>query len=204
MGISTPRQQSDIAAASDCLLAGGVVLLPTDTVFGLAASPRHPEAVEKLFRLKRRPSERRLPVMVASVGQIGELGVDVSASAMKLLTSKYVPGALSVAMGFRSESKPGWLAGRDEIAIRIPGDELLLAVLRTTGPLFVTSANAHGRATPAQIAEVLAQLDGTPDFVIHGSTGGGTPSTLVNCRLDPPVIEREGAVSKAAIMEIIS
>ena len=86
------------------------------------------------------------------------------------------------------------LAGREEVAIRIPDDDRVLAVLRRTGPLLVTSANLHGAATPESLADALAQLDGAPDLAIDGGSLNTVPSTLVNCRRDPPVVEREGAI----------
>jgi L-threonylcarbamoyladenylate synthase len=177
--------------------------LPTDTVFGLAVDPSKPAAVERLFRLKRRPVERRLPVMVAEMDQLGALGVEISEAAEKLLKSQYVPGPLTIAVGFKPGHRVVWLRSRDELAIRIPDDDTLLSVLRITGPLYVTSANAHGSPTPDEISAVLSQLDGNPDLVVEGRPGGGKPSTLVNCRLRPPVIERAGAVSEREIRELL-
>jgi L-threonylcarbamoyladenylate synthase len=98
---------------------------------------------------------------------------------------------------------PPWLAGRDEVAFRIPDDVRLLAVLRRTGPLFVTSANTHGAATPESLGDALAQLDGAPDLAIDGGTLDTVPSTLLNCRLHPPLVEREGAISQATLMALL-
>ena len=106
-------------------------------------------------------------------------------------------------MGFRSVVLPSWLEGREEAAIRIPNDACLLAVLRQTGPLLVTSANLHGASTPENLAEVLAQLDGVPDLAVDGGILHTIPSTLINCRLDPPVVERVGAIPEAQVMEYL-
>ena len=187
----------------DCLYAGGVILLPTDTVLGLAALPMNTAAVAKLYRLKNRPSERRLPVMVASTDQLPILGVDVTPAAKRLLTSRYVPGPLTIALGFAG-SKPSWLSERDEVAVRIPADPLLLSILREAGPMFVTSANCHGNPTPQTTSDAIEQLDGMPDLVIEGHTNDTVPSTLVNCHFDPPTIERIGAISSAEIEMILS
>lgn len=202
MTVTTPEHTPDASEIAACLLGGGVVLLPTDTVLGLAASPWNADAVAKLYRLKRRPSERRLPVMVAEASQLGVLGVDVKPPAARLLASRFMPGPLTIALGFSSD-KPDWLAERDEVAVRIPADERLLAVLRLTGPLFVTSANAHGAPTPLDTGAALLQLDGSPDLVVPGRPGGSTPSTLVNCRVDPPAIERAGAVPAGEIEALL-
>lgn len=188
----------------ECLENGGVVLLPTDTVYGLAVSPKSDEAIDRLFALKRRPRNVNLPIMVASDAELDPLGFEVSESARRLLRSPLIPGSLTLAMGFSSEYRPAWLAGRDEAAVRIPNDERLLAVLRRTGPLLVTSANAHSAETPDNVADILAQLDGAPDLYIDGGILKTTASTLVNCRLNPPRIERVGVVPESEVLKYLS
>jgi L-threonylcarbamoyladenylate synthase len=187
-----------------CLQTGGVVLIPTDTVYGLAVSPNFDKSIDRLFALKRRPRNVNLPIMVASDAELEPLGFEVSDSARRLLRSPLIPGSLTLAMGFSSDFRPAWLAGRDEAAVRIPNDERLLAVLRKTGPLLVTSANAHSAETPDNVADILAQLDGAPDLSIDGGTLRTTASTLVNCRVDPPLIERLGVVSEAEVLKYLS
>lgn len=187
----------------DSLSAGGVVLLPTDTVYGLAVLPTFEQSVERLYSLKRRPRKMNLPIMVSSPEELEPLGFDMNPSATRLLRSPLVPGSLTIAMGFRSESVPPWLEGRDEAAVRIPDDDCLLSVLRRTGPLLVTSANAHGEETPESLTEVLAQLHGRPDLAVDGGLLRTIPSTLVNCRRDPPVVERVGLIPEAEIMEYL-
>ena len=188
----------------ECLENGGVVLLPTDTVYGLAVSPEFDEAIDRLFKLKRRPRNVNLPIMVASDAELEGLGFEVSESARRLLRSPLIPGSLTLAMGFSSDYRPAWLAGRDEAAVRIPNDERLLSVLRETGPLLVTSANAHSAETPDNVADILAQLDGAPDLSIDGGTLRTTASTLVNCRVDPPAIERIGVVPESEVLKYLS
>lgn len=188
----------------ECLENGGVVLLPTDTVYGLAVSPKFDEAIDRLFALKRRPRNVNLPIMVASDEELEPLGFEVSESARRLLRSPLIPGSLTLAMGFSSEYRPDWLAGREEAAVRIPNDERLLSVLRKTGPLLVTSANAHSAETPDNVADILAQLDGAPDLSVDGGTLRTTASTLVNCRVDPPRIERLGVVPESEVLKYLS
>lgn len=189
---------------ADCLANGGVVLLPTDTVYGLAIHPDFEQSKERIYSLKRRPKNVNLPIMVASPDELDALGFEVNAPAMRLLRSPLVPGSLTLAMGFRPDgSRPPWLEGRVEAAVRIPDDECLLSVLRRTGPLLVTSANSHGSETPESLNDVLAQLDGQPDLAVDGGILHTVPSTLVNCRCDPPVVERVGAIPEAEVMEYL-
>src|ERR1044071_613994 len=187
----------------ECLENGGVVLLPTDTVYGLAVSPHFEESIDRLFALKRRPRNVNLPIMVSSEAELEPLGFEITESARRLLRSPLIPGSLTVAMGFRSDYRPAWLEGREEAAGRIPNDERLLAVLRQTGPLLVTSANAHSAETPDNVPDILAQLDGAPDLWIDGGILRTTASTLVNCRVDPPVIERLGVVPESEVLRYL-
>jgi L-threonylcarbamoyladenylate synthase len=187
-----------------CLENGGVVLLPTDTVYGLAVSPKFDKSIDRLFALKRRPRTVNLPIMVASDDELEPLGFELSESARRLLRSPLIPGSITLALGFHSDHRPHWLAGRDEAAIRIPNDEQLLAVLRKAGPLLVTSANAHSADTPDNVQDILAQLDGAPDLSIDGGRLKTTASTLVNCCVDPPVIERLGVVPESEVLRYLN
>jgi L-threonylcarbamoyladenylate synthase len=190
---------------SQCLLNGGVALLPTDTVYGLAASPLHPKAVARIFSLKARPQTHNLPIMVASAADIAALGVDINAHVQKLLASAYVPGDITMVMGFKTTPSVSWLEGRDEVAIRIPNHPLMLAVLEKTGPLLVTSANRHGNpTTPLTVEEVLADLTDAPDIAIDGGIVENVPSTIVNCHATPPMIERSGRIVFKEIFNILN
>jgi L-threonylcarbamoyladenylate synthase len=191
-----------VAQVKDCLSAGGVVLLPTDTVYGLAVHPTRDDAAVRLFAMKRRPRTRNLPIMVSSVDGLKELGVEITDPARRLMDA-FFPGPLSVALGLRPASAPGWLAGRVEVAVRVPDDAGLVAILEATGPLLVTSANIHEQATPESVPSILAMLDGRPDLVVDGGLRQGVPSTLVNCNLPRPVIERVGAISPEAIAQVL-
>lgn len=184
------------------LRAGGVVLLPTDTVYGLAVHPEHDAALARLFAMKQRPLTRNLPVMVAGADQAAELGARVTPAAAALLAA-FAPGALTVALGLDPARAPGWLAGRDEVAVRVPDDDFLLDVLRAAGPLLVTSANLSGRDTPQTLPEVLAQLVGRPDLALDGGPRPTVPSTLVNCNLPTPAVERVGAVPPDQIAKVL-
>ena len=195
---------TDVENIIECLQTGGVVLLPTDTVYGLAVSPKFDKSIDRLFALKRRPRNVNLPIMVASDADLEPLGFQLSESARRLLRSPLIPGSLTLAMGFSSDYRPAWLAGRDEAAVRIPNDERLISVLRHTGPLLVTSANAHSAETPDNVADILAQLDSAPDLSIDGGTLRTIASTLVNCRVGPARIERIGVVPESEVLKYLS
>ena len=195
---------TDAERVVETLRGGGIVLLPTDTVYGLAVHPVHgADALPRLFAMKRRPLSRNLPIMVASPDQAERLGADVSEPAKRLLAA-FSPGPLTLALGLDEEVAPDWLADRDEIAVRIPDDPLLLEVLRTVGPLLVTSANLHAQETPESMRQVLDELDGEPDLALDGGVRATVPSTLVNCNLPSPAVERVGAVPADQIAKVLA
>ena len=187
----------DATALSDATAAlqgGQLIIVPTDTVYGLAAQPEHPAAVEAIYRAKDRPASVHLPIMAASLDQVAELGVELSPAAHRL-AERWWPGPLTMALGFHpGAARPSWLAGRDEVAVRIPGHDFLLDLLARTGPLLVTSANQHGSVTPPSAADAADSLASEVTLLIDGGILTSVPSTLVNLRTSPPAVEREGAI----------
>ena len=173
-----------------CLHTGGVVMLPTDTVFGLAVLPTQTLGVDRLYALKARHQTKALPVMVANAGQLVDLGVIISLAVEKLLNSPFMPGALTIVAAIDPKKCPDWLCGRDEVAFRIPNS--------------VTSANLAGAPTQQTVCDILAQLTGAPDLVVQGEAGADIASTLVNCSKNPAVIERVGAVSMADLSKWVA
>tara|TARA_B100000787_G_C16147651_1_gene275020 strand:+ start:534 stop:1163 length:630 start_codon:yes stop_codon:yes gene_type:complete len=187
-----------------CLHSGGVVMLPTDTVFGLAVLPTQTLGVDRLYALKARHRTKALPIMVANAGQLADLGVVISIAVEKLLNCPFMPGALTIVAKIDPQKCPDWLHGRDEVAFRIPNLPFLLDILAQVGPLLVTSANLAGAPTQQTVGDVLAQLTGAPDLVVQGDAGADIASTLINCSKNPAVIERLGAVSVADLSKWVA
>ena len=186
-------------AAVEWLLGGGVAVVPTDTVYGLAARPDEVDAVRSIYRLKGRPEGMHLPVLAASLDQVRELGVAFTSGA-EALARRWWPGPLTLAFGFDTGlERPEWLQGRAEVAVRIPAHNFLRAVLQQTGVLVVTSANRHGAPTPRTAVDVAGSLGPTVDLIIDGGELQDVPSTLVNVSATEPSVEREGAISQHAI-----
>ena len=185
------------------LLQGGVAVLPTDTVYGLAARPVDQDAVRAVYRLKGRPEGMHLPVLAGSPDQVRALGVAFNRDA-EVLAGCWWPGPLTLAFGFDARlERPAWLEGRDEVAVRIPAHDFLRALLEETGPLLVTSANPHGAPTPRTAREVMGSLGDASPLVVDGGELHDTPSTLVNVALTDPVVEREGAIPSDAIADAL-
>jgi L-threonylcarbamoyladenylate synthase len=189
------------AAASLC--GGGVAVVPTDTVYGLAARPDEARAVQAIYRMKERPEGMHLPVLAASVDQVRALGVAYTPAAA-VLARRWWPGPLTMAFGFEPQGRrPAWLEGRAEVAVRIPDHDFLRALLQHTGVLVVTSANRHGAPTPRTAGEAVLDLASPVDLVVDGGTLQDVPSTLVNVSATEPTVEREGAIARDAIADAL-
>jgi L-threonylcarbamoyladenylate synthase len=192
-------------AARDALASGGLVVVPTDTVYGLAARPTDPEAVRGVYRAKGRPEGMHLPVLASDVDQVRALGVTFG-PLVRELAGRWWPGPLTLAFGFDPESaRPEWLAGRDEVAVRIPDHAFLRSLLAQSGVLVVTSANPHGSPTPRTAEEVaVGRLGQSVALIIDGGPLTEIPSTLVNVAGPAAVVEREGAIPADDIVRALS
>jgi L-threonylcarbamoyladenylate synthase len=204
-GVRTVRSGAEdaVEVAAAMLGAGGIVVLPTDTVYGVAARPDDPRAVQAVYRAKGRPAGMPLPVLAASAGQVRALGVSFGAAA-SALAGRWWPGPLTLAFAFDPEAeRPGWLDGRDEVAVRVPDHDFVRALLRETGVLVVTSANPHGAPTPLTAQAASEGLGGSVDLVVDGGALTEVPSTLVNLAGPEPVVERAGAIPEADILDAL-
>jgi L-threonylcarbamoyladenylate synthase len=187
------------AAAAEVLREGGVIVVPTDTVYGVAARPDDETAVAAVYRAKGRPEEMHLPVLAASLDQVRALGVEFGAAAARL-AALWWPGPLTLAFGFAGgHERPTWLIGREEVAVRVPDHDFLRALLTWTGVLVVTSANHHGEPTPRTAGDAAAALGASVDLIVDGGRLAEVPSTLVNVRGTVAVVEREGAISRGEV-----
>lgn len=198
-----PKLTAEIDEVVACLDGGGVALLPTDTVFGLAARPDRPAAVDRIFALKRRPRTAHLPLLVSSRQDIEALGATLNDTAARLLRSDLMPGALTLILAVDPARAPAWLKARDEVAVRLPDDERCLAIIARTGPIFATSANLHGAGNARDADTILAGLNGAPDIVLTGRVASEIASTIVHCR-EPWRIERQGQISADAIARVLA
>jgi L-threonylcarbamoyladenylate synthase len=188
--------------AVDILNHGGLVVFPTDTVYGLAALPYQSEFVERLYVVKGRNSARAIALLISDPGELARVSNGPSATAMRL-AERFWPGPLTLIVT-RNPSLPDVLSPQPTIGVRIPDHPVALELLRMTGPLAVTSANLSGQDNTNTAQEALGQLRGRVDLVIDGGrTPGGIPSTVVDCTGSEPVILREGPISDREIRKVL-
>lgn len=170
------------------LIKGGAVgIIPTDTVYGLVASAKNPEAVAKLYSLKTR-DKKPGTVIAASVEQLTQLGL--KGRYLRAVES-FWPGPVSVIIPCGEELNYLHL-GLMGLAVRIPDDQSVLKLLRETGPLLTTSANLPGMPTATNIDEARQYFGDRADFYIDGGELNGKPSTLIKVIDDEVVVLRQG------------
>ncbi len=195
--------QQQVELGISMLRQGGLVVFPTDTVYGLGASVSVPQAVERVYKLKERPLNMALPLLLADISQIGEVAESVSPIAW-LLADRFLPGALTMVL-YKSKSVPGIItAGGRTVAVRIPAHPVPVALVRGLGaPIVGTSANLSGKPSALTADEAYSQFGDKIDLVIDGGRcPGGRESTVIDVTGEVPVVLREGAISGEELRQV--
>jgi L-threonylcarbamoyladenylate synthase len=195
---------SQLDTAIDILREGGLVVFPTDTVYGVAALARDAAAVAAIYRAKQRPSNMPIPVMVGDPMAVSEIAIP--APGFRELADAFWPGPLTIILPRRATLPDIVTAGGDTVALRVPDHPLVLALLRVLNePLAVTSANRSGHPPALTADDARVQLDGRVEAIIDGGPApGGLPSTIIDLTRTPPQILRRGPVTEAQIRAILA
>lgn len=180
-------------AAIDILSKGGILGVPTETVYGLAVKADNTPAIRKLLDLKQRQigSGKVLTMMVADVDQMSQYALMDHRSLV--LSRHYFPGELTLILPKRRAYRHPYFDNFQTIGIRIPDHEYMLELLKQTGPLLVTSANPRGEAPCRNSKELEARLPDV-DGVVKGVSGGNIPSTIIDLTDNEPNVIRQGGL----------
>ena len=192
--LSDDRARATEQAAA-ALAAGGVVVLPTDTVYGLAALPGDRSATDRLFRLKDRSERTPLAILCATPDQALELVDPVAVTELRRATARWWPGPLTVVAPRRAGVALHLGEPVTTIGLRVPDDDLVRTLAERVGPIAATSANRHGEPTPATAVEAAAGLLGPVDLVVEGGRLDGGASTVVDVTTSPWRVLREGPIT---------
>jgi tRNA threonylcarbamoyl adenosine modification protein (Sua5/YciO/YrdC/YwlC family) len=197
------EREAAIEAAAIAVRRGRLVVLPTDTVYGVAADAFSPDAVQALLDAKGRGREMPPPVLVSAPTTLDALAVGVPAYA-RALVERFWPGPLTVVC--RQQSSLQWDLGetRGTVAVRMPDHEVALAVLERTGPLAVSSANITGRPAARDADEAEEMLGSDVEVVVDGGpVSGGEASTIIDCTGPQGRVLRRGALSLDELNEVL-
>lgn len=198
--LETPGAQADLEQAAEILRAGGLVALPTETVYGLGANALDRRAVERIFAAKQRPAWDPIIVHIASEEMLATLVTDIPETARKLIAA-FWPGPLTLLLPRSAAVPDAVTAGRPLVGVRMPAHSVALALIRAANlPIAAPSANRFGHTSPTTAAHVLADLDGRIDAVLDaGPAAHGVESTVLDPCRTPMLIYRPGAVTAEQI-----
>jgi L-threonylcarbamoyladenylate synthase len=195
---------TDVDRAVAVLRGGGLVGLPTETVYGLAADARDEDAVRRVFLTKGRPLGHPLIVHVADVEHAREWASEWPSTAEALANTCW-PGPLTLIVRRRADVLDVVTGGRDTVALRVPAHPLARRLLESFGGgLVAPSANLFGKVSPTTARHVADDLGDAVDYVLDGGPSIiGVESTIVDCAIDPPQVLRPGAVSEKDVMQVV-
>jgi L-threonylcarbamoyladenylate synthase len=186
-----------LARAAKLLRDGEVVAFPTDTVYGVGVSTAHPDRLGALFELKRRPLDRRIPILLADLSQVDP--AFVVDDRVRALADRFWPGALSLVL-------PGRNPGASQ-AFRAPDHPVALDLIRASGPIFATSANISDQPDTLGADEVLIAFatsqDGLAAVVDGGAVPGGVASTVLDLTVAPARVLRPGPITAEQLDEVV-
>ena len=200
--MNTRSRLIELEEAVRSLNSGGVVVFPTDTLYGLGADVFSLAALQRIFSIKGRRADLALPVLVAGLDQVEAVAQPMSAQAQRL-AERFWPGPLTLVMR-RSPDLPGLVTGgADTVAVRMPGHPVPLELARRLGrPITGTSANRSGQPDLLDLSALENQLGNLVDHIIQpGPVPAGPASTIVNVTGDTPQLLRGGAISLEEILE---
>ncbi|MCQ2448839.1 MAG: threonylcarbamoyl-AMP synthase [Clostridia bacterium] len=195
--------EKSIARAAEILRNGGIVAMPTETVYGLAAAADQNAAIEKVFAAKGRPQDNPLIVHISDLEMLKTVAASVPPKAIEG-ADKFWPGPFTMILKRGEYVADRVCAGLDTVAIRMPSDPIARDLIRAAGPLAAPSANTSGKPSPTTAGHVLADLDGKIDAILMADACTvGVESTVVTLATDPPRLLRPGAVTPEQLYEWI-
>lgn len=189
---------TNIEKAIQVLAGGGIVIFPTDTVYGIGCLLNKPDTIKKLFSIRKRPQSQATPVLVSSIEMAYQYYRTVN-DQTRILMGKYWPGALTIISEARTEKIPELVrGGTSTIGLRMPKYPDLLKIISMLDiPILGPSANFHGTNTPKSFSELDPELTGQVDLVLEGDCIYKQASTVVDCTVTPYKIVRQGVIEIA-------
>ena len=202
----SPELHTQVELAAVILRKGGVVAVPTETVYGLAADASNPEAVKKIFSLKGRPADHPLIVHIADEAHLNHWAREIPTAA-KLLARQFWPGPLTLILPRNPQVSDVITGGQDSVGLRVPDHPVALALLRAMGPtgaLAAPSANRYGRISPTAAEHVREELGDSVDMILDGGPCQvGLESTIVSCLAGKVTVLRPGGIPLNALEEVL-
>lgn len=202
--VSPTHPEKDVLRiAADCITSGGLVVFPTETVYGLGADVFRPDSVKNIYIAKGRPSDNPLIAHIADISQLEILSREIPRTAY-LLAESFWGGPLTMILKKRPRVPDAVTAGLDTVAVRLPSNSVANMLLSLAGsPVAAPSANLSGSPSPTSFEHAKSDMDARVDIIIDGGSAEiGVESTVVDLTADVPTILRPGAITREDIAEI--
>ena len=192
----------ELEEVSNVLNGGGVVIFPTETVYGIAASALNEKAIDKLYKAKKRPREKAINIMVSDRNEIEKYAYVKSETERKIIL-KFMPGELTIILDKKYDFGDSFTLSDGTIGIRIPNNEIALSILKKVKiPLIVSSANISGMDSGINPEEIKKYFSESVDILIDGGIlEKGIPSTIIKVLNNKIIILREGKITKEMLEE---
>ncbi|MEJ2013192.1 MAG: L-threonylcarbamoyladenylate synthase [Anaerolineales bacterium] len=191
-----------LARARTVLNASGLVIFPTDTVYGIGCRADSPGAIERLYKVKGRPEQKAIPVLIGDIAHLERVCKPIP-EGVRRLVERFWPGALTIVLP-RSPDLPDALGPLATVGVRMPDHPVALALLQEIGPMAVTSANRSGASETRKAQEAWLALGQEVELTVDGGeTPGGIPSTVVDLTQPDSPILRAGPISAEAIHALL-
>lgn len=202
--LMTCRRMEVVELASDVIREGGLVVYPTDTLYGLGADALSTRAVAKVFEAKERPEDAPLSVAVSDAVMMSQ--VANLTPWMSRVVEAIAPRPVTFLLPKRRRVPELLTSGSPKVAVRIPNHMFALTLIARTGPITTTSANLHEGHLPRTVRSAIRQLGDAADLYVDcGRTAFGLPSTILDISRGPERVEviRKGAASPAELLRVI-
>lgn len=193
--------QEGIEKASKVAKNGGIIVYPTDTVYGIGCDPYNKKSVDRIYQIKQRPKTKPLPILAYSIDVVSEI-VEFDNDSKKI-ANKFWPGPLTLILKLRDEKLKESLNLNEKIAIRVPNNQCLLGLLKMSKLLIGTSANLSGEGSFTKSEECYQRIKEYDVFLDGGDIQGGVESTILEMDQGKPIIHRAGALGKEEIIEFL-
>ena len=200
----TADAPNTVSVAAEIIRSGGLVAIPTETVYGLGANGLNEDAVRRIFEAKGRPQDNPLILHIAEAGQMELFCEDVPEEAYKLAEA-FWPGPLTLVLKCKPIVPKRTTAGLDTVAIRCPDHDVTRAIIAASGvPVAAPSGNTSGRPSPTKASHMVEDMDGKIEAIVDGgSCGIGVESTILDLTVTPPRLLRPGGMPVEQLAEIV-
>ncbi len=196
--------KEELADCVQTLRKGGVIIFPTETVYGIGTNAYCEESVKKIYEVKQRPGEKPLSIMVGNAEEISKYAV-ISNEIEEKIIKNFMPGPLTIILKKKTGIFDYISSGKDTIGIRIPNNKMIMSILKESKlPVVAPSANISGKPSGIILEEILKDFDGKVDICINGGKAKlSEPSTIVQVIDNKPVILRQGKIKLEEIEEVL-